>query len=128
MQLGHCSADSSVTQTKPGEKDNYCQSKLMNALFAQQVCSLHYCNLSFEVTFHYLRFAPLQLSKRFPNLHVYCVSPGWCKTQLHRNTDIPWYAYIGIFLIGPILMKSARQVRSLSAQRKPVNLSYHFSM
>merc|ERR1711962_590334 len=90
LQKKHESANQSTnpvqeSSTVPAQnrdtKYNYCQSKLMNALFAKQ------------------------LAKRFPNLHVYCVSPGWCKTQLHRNSDIPWYAYIGILVAGPIFMK-----------------------
>jgi len=76
-------SNSNVIKEDP--KKNYCQSKLMNALYARQ------------------------LAKRFPSLQIFCVSPGWCKTQLHRNTDIPWYGYIGIVVVGLFFMKSAKQ-------------------
>ena len=52
-----------------------------------------------------------QLKERgIDNVSVYCVSPGWCKTSLHRNTDIPWYAYILALPIAALFMKSAKDV------------------
>ena len=140
-------SNSNVIKEDP--KKNYCQSKLMNALYARQVCSwyldlntLKNENISIKVK----NF--LQLARRFPSLQIFCVSPGWCKTQvrlfdmlhvvkfryndnfqlgvwiviwivlisiafefqLHRNTDIPWYGYIGIVVVGLFFMKSAKQV------------------
>ena len=52
-----------------------------------------------------------QLKERgIDNVSVYCVSPGWCKTSLHRNTDMPWYAYILALPIAALFMKSAKEV------------------
>ena len=52
-----------------------------------------------------------QLKERgIDNVSVYCVSPGWCKTSLHRNTDMPWYAYILVLPIAALFMKSAKEV------------------
>ena len=52
-----------------------------------------------------------QLKERgIDNVSVYCVSPGWCKTSLHRNTDVPWYAYILALPIAALFMKSAKEV------------------
>ena len=44
------------------------------------------------------------------NVSVYCVSPGWCKTNLHRNTTMPWYTYILAIPIAALFMKSAKKV------------------
>ena len=47
---------------------------------------------------------------RIENVSIYCVSPGWCKTSLHRNTDLPWYAYILALPVAALFMKSAKEV------------------
>ena len=48
--------------------------------------------------------------ERIENVSIYCVSPGWCKTSLHRNTDLPWYAYILALPVAALFMKSAKEV------------------
>ena len=47
----------------------YCDSKMMMALFVQE------------------------LQRREPHLSVFSVSPGWCRTSLGRSATIPWYSY-----------------------------------
>ena len=47
------------------------------------------------------------------NVSVYCVSPGWCKTNLHKNTNLPWYAYILAIPVAALFMKSAREVSDI---------------
>ena len=69
------------------DKQNYSESKLMNALFARH------------------------LAKIYPEIKVYTVSPGWCRTKLHRNTSISWYQYLGLLIVGSFFMKSPKEVQ-----------------
>ena len=34
-----------------------------------------------------------ELQRREPHLSVFSVSPGWCRTNLGRSAQIPWYSY-----------------------------------
>ena len=47
-------------------------------------------------------------------LSVYCVSPGWCKTSLHRNSHPKWYIYPLALIVASIFMKSAAKVNKTS--------------
>ena len=51
------------------------------------------------------------------NVSIYCVSPGWCKTSLHRNTDLSWYAYILALPVAALFMKSAKEVCKMYFRR-----------
>ena len=68
----------------------YADSKLMNALFA--------------VT---LKERLRDLSRK---VSVTCVSPGWCRTRLHRNSTLPWYQYPAALLMACLFMKSSDKV------------------
>ena len=57
---------------------------------------------------------PLRKENGVKNISVYCVSPGWCKTNLHRNTIVPWYTYIIGLPVAAIFMKSAKEVSNLT--------------
>jgi hypothetical protein len=61
----------------------YCDSKMMNEVYARE------------------------LAKRHPEVSVISIGPGWCKTDLARNVDIPWYKKILLAPIALIFMRSA---------------------
>ena len=114
-------------------KKNYSESKLMNALFARYInvillltnentTTYHnilylewpVLNIFFIVSFEPLRELAMKLEESMiGNVSVYCVSPGWCKTNLHRNTIMPWYTYILAIPIAAVFMKSAKKVSNL---------------
>ena len=60
------------------------------------------------------------------NVSVYCVSPGWCKTNLHRNTTMPWYTYILAIPIAAVFMKSAKKVSNFISIKYLSFPIYHF--
>lgn len=67
------------------DKQGYYNSKLMNALTA------------------------FQLKKLRPNLKVFCVSPGWCRTNLGKgDRGLPWYKIPAFLLVAALFMKSAK--------------------
>lgn len=79
---------------KPSEDSNnrtkfaptgYCDSKMMNVMFTKE------------------------LVKRFPEVTAYSVCPGWCKTELARNVDLPWYKKVLMFPIAAISMRTSFQ-------------------
>ncbi len=63
----------------------YCDSKFMNAMFSRE------------------------LANRFPDVKVICVGPGWCKTELARNVEIPWYKKVLFAPIAFMFMRSSSQ-------------------
>ena len=63
----------------------YCDSKLMNAIFARELSSKH------------------------KDLTVICVGPGWCKTELARNVPFPWYKKILLAPIAFLFMRSSKE-------------------
>jgi len=63
----------------------YCDSKLMNAIFARELASRH------------------------QNITVVCVGPGWCKTELARYVYIPWYKKLLLAPIALCFMRTSRE-------------------
>ena len=63
----------------------YCDSKLMNVLFAKE------------------------LVNRFPHIEAMSVCPGWCKTDLARHVYIPFYKKILFIPAAFMFMRSAYQ-------------------
>jgi len=61
----------------------YCDSKLMNALFARK------------------------LAEVAPSIQTICVCPGFCATSLGRHVKIPWYKMIFFPLVALLFMRSA---------------------
>jgi NAD(P)-dependent dehydrogenase (short-subunit alcohol dehydrogenase family) len=71
----------------------YCDSKMMNEVYARE------------------------LAKRHPEVSVISIGPGWCKTDLARNVDIPWYKK---FLLAPIALMFIRSVEFETRRREDV--------
>ena len=44
-----------------------------------------------------------------PGLAVFCVSPGWCRTQLGRSARIPCYVYPALLLVLAVFSHSAEE-------------------
>lgn len=63
----------------------YCDSKLMNVMFCKE------------------------LVKRYPAISGYSVCPGWCKTDLARNVNIPVYKKVLMLPVVLMFMRSAFQ-------------------
>jgi len=63
----------------------YCDSKLMNAIFARD------------------------LAQRHLEIPVVCVGPGWCKTELARNVPFPWYKKVLLAPIAFLFMRSSKE-------------------
>ena len=40
---------------------------------------------------------------------MFCVSPGWCRTNLGRSSNIPWYVYPALAVVMAVFSRSARQ-------------------
>ena len=43
------------------------------------------------------------------DLSVYCVSPGWCRTNLGRSSKIPWYVYPVLLVVMGAFSRSAEE-------------------
>jgi len=63
----------------------YCDSKLMNAIFARE------------------------LALRHKDITVISVGPGWCKTELARNVYIAWYKKLLLAPIALLFMRSSKE-------------------
>jgi len=63
----------------------YCDSKLMNAIFARE------------------------LADRHKDIPVICIGPGWCKTELARNVYIAWWKKVLLAPIALCFMRSSKE-------------------
>ena len=45
----------------------------------------------------------------FTDLCVFCVSPGWCRTNLGRSSRIPWYVYPVLLVVMGAFSRSAEE-------------------
>ena len=76
--------------TRSNTPVGYADSKLMNALFAARLSA--------------------KLKEENSSTRVFCVSPGWCRTSLHRHTSLAWYQYPALIVLGAVFMKPASKV------------------
>ena len=86
----------------------YCHQQMKYNILYLELPVLYICSI---ISFDMLRELAMKLEEStIGNVSVYCVSPGWCKTNLHRNTIMPWYTYILAIPIAAVFMKSAKKV------------------
>ena len=65
----------------------YADSKLMNALFAKELGR---------------RLGP-------SNVHVSCICPGWCYTELPRHVDFPWHRKLLMLPVTALMLRSSER-------------------
>ena len=90
----------------------YCDSKLMNAVFARELATRYKVIMSTVLEIQSSLSAFLDLLYFFSspqNIPVICICPGWCKTELARNVGLTFIKKLLMAPIAFLFMRSGNE-------------------